>query len=379
MKVGKDSVGIALPFTAGIALSTCLIRFLNPPVAGVLAVTMLTFIGATSGLLTLPRGIFPGRLQDTLRVPWHRKAALSAILFATGSFVMLTRATSAGVASGLHQGPVSMLAESCSQSLKELIDGTGYSDTATTAIVKAILTGDRSGLDQATREAFRASGASHLLALSGMHLGIIYIIAVKLTAGLGHDRKASAIRSCTTIFLTGFFTLMTGAGPSVVRAFLFILINEAASITGRAKDSVHTLCIALVTQLAITPESISSAGFQLSYLAMAGIIVLYPVMKGWYPQDGGKGDIMRKIWNAAALSVSCQAFTAPAVWYHFGTFPQYFILTNLLAIPLTTLTMTTSIAVTALSAFGICPDIMVTANEAAVSALLFTLETISRM
>lgn len=88
---------------------------------------------------------------------------------------------------------------------------------------------------------------------------------------------------------------------------------------------------------------------------------------------------MGRIWNIAALSISCQAFTAPVVWYHFGTFPQYFMLTNLLAIPLTTITMVTSVAAVALSAIGICPDFLLTANEAAVTALRFTLETISTL
>ncbi len=88
---------------------------------------------------------------------------------------------------------------------------------------------------------------------------------------------------------------------------------------------------------------------------------------------------MGMIWDAAAIAISCQVATAPAAWLHFGAFPKYFLLTNLLAVPLTTVVMLTSIAVVVLSAAGICPDILLTANEAAVAVLRTILETIASM
>ncbi len=369
MTAVRDSVGIALPFAAGTASGILLAAFITPHGGGAIASCALILTSAAT--LTLLRSARSSKALYSRILIW-------AMLFSTGVFVVFTRNIWSGYCPGQARNPFTLAAGHCAQSLKALIDSMPYSDGQTAALVKALLTGDRSGLDASTREAFRLSGASHLLALSGMHLGIIYMIIGKLLSCLGNGKRTSAVRSAVIVAASGFFTLMTGASPSIVRAFLFILINEAASVTGRAKDGVHTLCMALFIQLASAPELMASVGFQLSYLAMCGILFLFPVMKRWYPEDGRRG-IMGRIWNAAALSISCQAFTAPVVWYHFGTFPQYFMLTNLLAIPLTTMTMVTSVAAVALSAMGICPDFLLTANEAAVAALRFTLETISTL
>lgn len=374
MNAVKDSVGIALPFTLGTALSIWLTGSIPPYSGGVVASCSLVPISlAAAALLRTSNG------PCLLRSPLARRLLIGVMLVAAGVFVTFTRWVWTGTeAAEAAPGAIAAAASGCAQSLKEIIDGLPYSDARTPALVKALVTGDRSGIDAATRDAFRLSGASHLLAISGMHLGIIYMVIDRLLSCLGHGKRFMAVRSATIVACSGFFTLMTGASPSIVRAFLFIFLNEAASVTGRARNGIHILSMALVIQLALTPETVRSIGFQLSYLAMSGIFFLYPALKGMYPEEGRKS-ITGRIWNAAALSIACQAFTAPAVWYHFGTFPQYFILTNLLAVPITTMTMMTSIAVVSLSAFGLCPDFLVTANEAAVTALRFTVETISTM
>lgn len=369
MNAARDSVGIALPFAAGIALSIWSSGLISPYNGGLVATAALTAVFSTAF-------ISMRSLQQAS--PMATRTAIGIMFFATGIFITFTRAIWSGCYSQPSPGPVSRSAADCAQQLKSLIDSIQYSDTETPALIKALLTGDKSGLGKATREAFRLSGASHLLALSGMHLGIIYLITSRLLSVLGHSRKALVTRAIIIIASSGFFTLMTGASPSIVRAFLFILLSETASVTGRTKSGTHILCTAFVIQLAAAPEIIESIGFQLSYLAMCGILFLYPTLRNWYPSDGKRG-ITGKIWDTAALSISCQAFTAPLVWFHFGTFPQYFILTNLVAIPLTTITMISSIAVAALTATGICPPFLITANEAAVTALRFTLETISTM
>ena len=88
---------------------------------------------------------------------------------------------------------------------------------------------------------------------------------------------------------------------------------------------------------------------------------------------------MRIIWNAAAMTLSCQAFTAPLAWIRFHTFPTYFLLTNLLSLPLSGAVMTVSAATLALSAAGLCPYLLVRISDALIEALLFVLETVSLM
>ena len=140
---------------------------------------------------------------------------------------------------------------------------------------------------------------------------------------------------------------------------------------------VHVLCIALMIQLALTPAVISSIGFQMSYLAMAGIFLIYPHLKAWYPGRESGIDLPRKIWNTAALTLSCQILTGPLAWLRFRTFPLYFLITNLFALPVTSLLMLLAICTTALTYIGLCPNLLVTATDFAASALLFIMEVIA--
>ena len=172
--------------------------------------------------------------------------------------------------------------------------------------------------------------------------------------------------------------LVKRASPSIVRAFLFIFLNETARIACRPRDPLRILTTALLFQLVITPSAITSTGFQLSYLAMAGIFLLYPVLDGWYPK-GLRFDPVRKIWEAAALSISCQVFTGPLAWFRFHTFPTYFLLTNLFALPFTTLLMGSAVATLVLRGIHCCPGILVRATDWLCQALVWILQVISSM
>ena len=303
---------------------------------------------------------------------------------------------------------------------RSMISSIPFPHEGTAPLVNALLTGDRSSLDDSVMNSFRDSGASHILALSGLHLGIIYGILLKVTSIFGKHPTVKAVRSLIIISLCGIYTLATGASPSLVRAFLFILINETARLTHRSNNPLRVYCAALFIQTAINPQVISSTGFQLSYLAMAGIFLLYPALKKWYPQEEAAGDMLiengagltesdglegvmidksccrarrcwtswmktivsdapRKIWDAAALTISCQVFTGPLAWWKFGTFPKYFLLTNLLSLPLTSAVMLLSVSTSVLFAIGICPDFLISLTDSSASLLLFIMKVISSM
>jgi len=244
-----------------------------------------------------------------------------------------------------------------SDAFAPLIEKCAFSDK-TDALLKALLTGDREALDSGTIQAFRKSGASHILALSGLHLGIIYGILTKLLSILGNSRPSSFIRSALIITACALYCTMTGCGPSIIRAFIFITINEISHhYSGRKKRPEAILCTAMTLQLTINPLVIKSVGFQLSYLAMTGIVLIYPMMEKWYPSDGGRLDIMKRIWNSAALTVSCQIFTAPLVWITFRTFPKYFLLTNLIALPMTEMLIVSSVVCIGINSLATIPAI----------------------
>ena len=289
-----------------------------------------------------------------------------------------------GSASGAREpGFLESLASEALDSFSRTIGRAGFRGQ-TEALVRALLIGDRSAMDRDTVKAFRDSGASHILALSGLHLGVIYLLLTKALSVLGHSPAATLLRGVVTIGACGFFTFMTGAAASTTRAFLFILINETAKARSSCKHSpLSTFCLALMIQLVLDPGVTTSAGFQLSYLAMLGIMTIYPRLEAFYPATGSRGrdrwDVMHKIWSSAALTLSCQLTTAPVAWYHFHTFPRHFLLTNLMALPLTETVITSAVTTLVLTALGIACSLMVRLTDFLAGCLEFCLRTISTM
>lgn len=345
----------------------------------------------------------------------RRQAEILLLFLTAGVFCAATSTlTSLGAVAGKP------LFAGLAADFRSMISSIPFPHEGTAPLVNALLTGDRSSLDSSVMNSFRDSGASHILALSGLHLGIIYGILLKVTSIFGKHPTVKAVRSLIIISLCGIYTLATGASPSLVRAFLFILVNETARLTHRSNNPLRVYCAALFIQTAINPQVISSTGFQLSYLAMAGIFLLYPALKKWYPQEEAAGDMLiekgagrtesdglegvtidkgccrarrcwtswmktilsaapRKIWDAAALTISCQIFTGPLAWWKFGTFPKYFLLTNLLSLPLTSAVMLLSVSTSVLFAIGICPDFLISLTDSSASLLLFIMKVISSM
>lgn len=266
-----------------------------------------------------------------------------------------------------------------SRFLISAIERMNFLNGETSGLLKALLAGDRSGLTTDTVGYFRKSGASHLLALSGLHLGIIYIIVNRTLHIVGNSPPAFRTRCIATIAISGAYTLITGAAPSTVRAFLFISLNEAAKLhPDRKKDSLNIFWTSLTVQLVACPAVLKSAGFQLSYLAMLGIFLVFPVLKDFYPAAVHRGLVVR-IWESAALAISCQLFTAPLAYVLFGTFPKYFLITNLIALPLTEMLVAGGLLCTILTCTGICPDFLLSAVDFLSTTLVFSLETISEM
>lgn len=280
-------------------------------------------------------------------------------------------------------GTSASLPERALQGFSQAISRIPFPHESSGALLRALLTGQRDRLGASTVKAFRAAGASHILALSGLHLGIIYLTLGRLLSFMGNTPAAWRIRSALTVMFCGFYTVMTGAGPSITRAFLFIALSEISRNTAfRKKEPLNIWCAALIIQLCAKPSVISSAGFQLSYLAMLGIFVLLPALQGWYPSTGriaARFDPFRRLWNAMALSLSCQAFTAPVAWIHFHSFPRYFLLSNLISMPLTSALMICGLACTGAEIMGAEPGFLIKATDRIAFWLIRSLEIIASM
>ncbi|MDO5442796.1 MAG: ComEC/Rec2 family competence protein [Bacteroidia bacterium] len=362
MNEAGEIEAVSIPFTLGIATVTYFIGHISFA-EEIVAAGAALFVCSAAMAATL-------RHKCTFGL-------IAVLYFCIGAFCRLSHGlcVEAGSFGALHRA-----AGVCLEALRGRIESLPFYHTSTNALVCALLTGDRSGLTAAQTEAFRAAGASHILALSGLHLGVIYLIAGKLLSIFGNNRTTCRIRSAAIVICSGFYTMMTGAGPSIVRAFIFIVLNEAGKLSPeRSRTPARTLLVALTVQLASDPSVISSLGFQLSYLAMTGLMLLNPCLESWYPEGGrlSKLDPMRRIWKTAATAISCQCFTAPLVWMRFHTFPEYFILTNMLALPLTTAIMATSVITVCLDWAGMESGLAAKAADILVQMLLAVLERIS--
>lgn len=364
MEGAKDIGGISISFAVGVTAGTAIINLIHS-LPACYAAGEISLAGCLVAMYVLHRKEY--------RSWW----LAGIIFFLCGIFISTTSGLSiAGMPE--TSGMLAMKAGSWAGSLKDVIDSIPFRNGSTAPLLKALLTGDRSGLSSEIVRNFRAGGASHILALSGLHLGFIYIFIRRLLFPIGNTPAAKTARSIVIILISGLYTLATGASPSLVRAFLFILLNEAAHILHRDSHPERVLCAALTLQLAINPGNITSPGFQLSYLAMGGIMFLFPVLKSWFTAEDGFS-IMKKIWDAAALAVSCQVFTAPAAWYHFRTFPMNFLITNLLSLPITSLLMTLAVPSVMLACMGVCPGFLIRAVEFLAGSLLFVVEVIAGM
>ena len=363
MEEARDIVKLALPFTAGALSISCLSLE-----------THYTYHVASLSLILLS-------LMMAAMLMQHEAGKQIKVIeiIVTGYIAGLFIYANAGLCHFTDDGGTAFAesAAGAGRAMQESIDSIVFRSGNTNAVIKALLTGNRRDIPAETVEAFRSSGASHILALSGLHLGIIYLIVSRIAQLAGGHPKAGLLRSIFCIAICTLYSFATGAGASIIRALIFVIIGEVTRLLHRKPDIRTTLASSLVIHLTLTPCDISEIGFQLSYAAIAGIAWIYPKLKALWPE--GAEPIMRRIWNSAALSISCQLTTGPIAWFYFGTFPQYFILTNLIAIPMATMIIPAALLTTSLNAMGICPSLLIRATEMLVDALCRALSIIAAM
>lgn len=374
MHVERDIAGITIPFTVGVLLTVYL------GAARHQSLTVLQFITSGGLLISVMMLLMRGKSATNSTI-------LQVLIAACFSLCGIL----AGV-TGLNMDiefPISAVEEAAlgfCKRMQQSIDSIPFESAGTGALVKALLTGDRTSLSADITQAFRDSGASHILALSGLHLGIIYGILGTILSACGNSLYMRRIRSVTVMAVCTFYTLATGAGPSITRALIFILLGETARLMGRPQNLGQIFLSALLIQLVISPMSVRSIGFQLSYAAIAGIAYIYPWLRGFWPDDEAVsptgrifGRAMRWIWNSLALSISCQITTGPLAYMYFSTFPQHFLLTNLIALPLTGLLIPSALLTLCMSCLGCCPAWLAAITDFLAQTTIHSLHIISTM
>lgn len=214
------------------------------------------------------------------------------------------------------------------------------------AVAGALILGYRGGLDRELRETFAASGAMHILAVSGLHVGIIYMVLVWLLRFMPKTKISRFIRPVIIISVIWLYALITGLSPSVTRsATMFSFVATGVSI-GRNSAIFNTLASSALFQLLVNPGLLFLAGFQLSYAAVAGIVLYQPVfysllrLRNWFAG---------RVWALVTVSLSAQLMIFPLIIFHFNSFPNLFLVTNLFAVPLAMVILYSGLAFIGLS------------------------------
>ena len=216
-------------------------------------------------------------------------------------------------------------------------------------VVAAMTLGDKSALTRDMREVYNVSGAAHVLALSGLHLGIVYALLSLLIVG----RRLRVAMQVLVVLGMWAFAFLVGLSPSVVRSAVMLSVYALLSLGHRGRMSVNVLCFTAICMLVASPLSLFDVGFQLSFLSVLSIVVFYPLFYGLLSVEFLQGHrVVRWLWGMACVSISAQIGTAPLVAYYFGRFSTAFLLTNFIVVPATTLVLYLSLLVLLLPFVG---------------------------
>ncbi len=193
------------------------------------------------------------------------------------------------------------------------------------AISKALILGDKSDLDSELMASFSSTGAMHVLAVSGLHIGLILLLFQKVL-GLFRNRITKRQGIVIAIVLIWLYGGLTGASPSVMRAVVMFSILSAGQLLHRRQHSLNVLALSAILLLTYDPWMLFDLGFQLSYAAMIGIFLLYrPIADVWTPKAGW----LRMGWEGTAVGLAATIVTMPLTLYWFYRFPNYFALANI--------------------------------------------------
>lgn len=213
------------------------------------------------------------------------------------------------------------------------------------AVLAAMTLGDKSSLSDRLKEDYSVSGASHILALSGLHLGIIYAIL-----SLIFLRRRWQIASQVLILLAIWtYVFIVGMSASVVRSAVMITVYSFVSLLNRNKMSLNTLAVAAVVILIVNPLYLYDVGFQMSFAAVFFIILFYRPVLNLMPGCVMGIPVIRQIWQMMSVSLAAQIGVAPLIAFYFGRFSCYFLLTNIIVVPAATIILYGAVLMAALS------------------------------
>lgn len=226
----------------------------------------------------------------------------------------------------------------------------------------AMMLGVRQQVSAPVRRQYADAGVSHLLALSGMHLSVIYLLVTLL---FGRYRR-SMVAEVLVVAVMWFYAMLTGLGPSVLRAVMLVSVSAVIRLAGRRPVTLNSLSFVALIQLLWQPLSLFDVSFQLSYLAVASILIAYPPLYGMLsdrfvclrqlnmdaPSSPLHHRLLRLLVGMVLLSTVAQIGVAPLSIHYFASFPLFFVVSNLVMVSLAIVML---YALFLILLFSVCP------------------------
>lgn len=223
------------------------------------------------------------------------------------------------------------------------------------AVASALILGYKDDIDAQLKSAYSSAGAMHVLAVSGLHVGIIFMIFNLLLKFLDKWKWGRIVKGLLLVLILWCYALITGLSPSVMRAATMFSFVVFAKTLDRNSSFFNTLAASAFVLLIYNPLLIMEVGFQLSYLAVIGIVIIQPWVNNWFYS---KWWLPRKIWEITAVSIAAQIATFPLGLLYFHQFPNYFLLSNLIVIPLALAILCLGLAVLCLAYVPFIGDLL---------------------
>jgi competence protein ComEC len=213
-------------------------------------------------------------------------------------------------------------------------------------LAEALLIGYKNDLDKELVQSYSNTGVVHVIAISGLHLGLIYALLVLLCKPMQRRKNLKWLRLLLIIAGLWLFSLLAGAQPSVLRSALMFSCIVLGESLDRKTSIFNTLACSAFILLCINPYWLWDVGFQLSYAAVLSIVIFMRPIYNWFYFKNKLADLA---WKLNAVTLSAQVLTLPLCIYHFHQFPNYFLLTNFVAVPLSSLILIIEIILCVLS------------------------------
>ncbi|WP_083629253.1 ComEC/Rec2 family competence protein [Tenacibaculum agarivorans] len=205
-----------------------------------------------------------------------------------------------------------------------------FSDTETVSVMFALLLGQRQDISKALLESYTNAGAVHIIAISGLHIGILYLLLSFVLQPIELLPKGKTFKILILVALLWLFAMFTGLSASVVRAVTMFTFIAIGKVLKNKPPIEFSLISSMLVLLLIKPMFLFNVGFQLSYLAVFGIVWIQPLIARTYHP---KLWILNQFWQLTSVSIAAQISTLPVSLYYFHQFPGLFLLSNLIIIP----------------------------------------------